>query len=60
MEGTAKRLGLDIGYVMPAYEDPVHWLQKEAALPVNVDPSELQAGRSRKSARAWRGYSMRG
>ena len=24
---------------MPAYEDPVHWLQKEAALPVNVDPS---------------------
>ena len=27
-------------YVMPAYEDPVHWLQKEAALPVNVDPSD--------------------
>ena len=40
MEGTAKRLGLDTGYVMPAYEDPVHWLQKEAALPVNVDPSD--------------------
>ena len=38
VEGTAKRLGLDTGYVMPAYEDPVHWLQKEAALPVNVDP----------------------
>ena len=40
MEGTAKRLGLDAGYVMPAYEDSVHWLQKEAALPVNVDPSD--------------------
>ena len=40
MEGTAKRLGLDTGYVMPAYEDPVHWLQKEAALPVNVDPGD--------------------
>ena len=40
MEGTAKRLGLDIAYVMPAYEDPAHWLQKEAALPVNVDPGD--------------------
>src|SRR6476661_1014907 len=40
VEGTAKRLGLDTGYVMPAYEDPVHWLQKEAALPANVDPSD--------------------
>ena len=40
VEGTAKRLGLDTGYVMPAYEDPVHWLQKEAALPVNVDPGD--------------------
>ena len=40
MEGTAKRLGLDAGYVMPAYEDPAHWLQKEAALPANVDPSD--------------------
>ena len=38
VEGTAKRLGLDTDYVMPAYEDPAHWLQKEAALPVNVDP----------------------
>ena len=40
MEGIAKRLGLDTGYVMPAYEDSVHWLQKEAALPVNVDPGD--------------------
>src|SRR4029079_7724239 len=40
MEGTAKRLGLDTGYVMPAYEDSVHWLQKEAAVPVNVYPGD--------------------
>jgi uncharacterized protein (DUF2126 family)/transglutaminase-like putative cysteine protease len=40
MEGTAVRLGLDSGYIMPAYEDPAYWLQKEADLPVNVDPSD--------------------
>ena len=31
---------------MPAYEDPVHWLQKEAALPINVDPSDSKLVRS--------------
>lgn len=39
-EGTAARLGLDPGYIMPAYEDTAYWLQKEAELPVNVDPSD--------------------
>nr|WP_249802908.1 transglutaminase family protein [Bradyrhizobium sp. 21] len=40
VEGTALRLGLDPGYVMAAYEDTAYWLQKEAELPVNVDPSD--------------------
>ncbi|MGY8705833.1 transglutaminase family protein [Bradyrhizobium sp. 18BD] len=40
MEGTAARLGLDHGYIMPAYEDPAYWLKKEAELPVNVDPAD--------------------
>ncbi|MBW7970686.1 transglutaminase family protein [Bradyrhizobium sp. BR 10289] len=40
MEATAARLGLDPGYIMPAYEDTAYWLQKEAELPVNVDPSD--------------------
>lgn len=35
-ERVAERLGLT-GYVMPAYEDPAHWLLKEAELPANVD-----------------------
>jgi uncharacterized protein (DUF2126 family)/transglutaminase-like putative cysteine protease len=39
-EGTARRLGLGNDYVLPAYEDPAHWLQKEAALPANVDPTD--------------------
>jgi uncharacterized protein (DUF2126 family) len=51
MEGTAKRLGLDAGYVMPAYEDSVHWLQKEAALPVNVDPADSKLADPEERAR---------
>jgi transglutaminase-like putative cysteine protease len=40
IKGTAARLGLDAGYIMPAYEDPAYWLQKEGDLPINVDPSD--------------------
>ena len=39
-EKTAERLGVDSEFVMPAFEDPGYWLQKEAALPANVDPSD--------------------
>ena len=39
-EGTAQKLGLAPDYVLPAFEDPAHWLQKEAALPANVDPTD--------------------
>ena len=37
-ETLAQRLGLDPEYVNPAFEDPLHYLQKERQLPVNVDP----------------------
>jgi len=37
---TAEKLGLGTEYVLPAFEDPAHWVQKEASLPVNVDPSD--------------------
>jgi len=40
IEVTAARLGLDPGYIIPAYEDTAYWLQKEAELPVNVDPTD--------------------
>jgi uncharacterized protein (DUF2126 family)/transglutaminase-like putative cysteine protease len=39
-EGAAHRLGVPSEYIMPAFEDPAHWLQKEAGLPPNVDPSD--------------------
>ena len=44
--GIAQKLGLATDYVLPAYEDPAHWLQKEAALPANVDPDRFQIVRS--------------
>jgi uncharacterized protein (DUF2126 family) len=37
-ETLAHRLGVDPDYVNPAFEDPLHYLQKERQLPVNVDP----------------------
>jgi uncharacterized protein (DUF2126 family)/transglutaminase-like putative cysteine protease len=34
----AARLGIDAGFILPAYEDPAAWLVKEANLPENTDP----------------------
>ena len=45
-EGAAKKLGVDSEFILPAFEDPSHWLQKEAGLPPNVDPSRFQTVRS--------------
>ncbi len=36
--GLAERLGISRDHAIPAYEDPAHWLLKEAELPINVDP----------------------
>jgi uncharacterized protein (DUF2126 family) len=38
MATLARRLQLDPEYVNPAFDDPLHYLQKERQLPVNVDP----------------------
>jgi uncharacterized protein (DUF2126 family) len=40
MGGVAERIGLDPSYVLPAYEDPAHWMLKEGELPINVDPDD--------------------
>ncbi len=39
-ESVAERLGLSGDHVLPAYEDPAHWMLKEGELPVNVDPDD--------------------
>jgi uncharacterized protein (DUF2126 family) len=50
-ETTAKRLGLATDYVLPAFEDPGHWLQKEAALPANVEPGDSKLADPEERAR---------
>ena len=50
-EGTAKKLGVDSEFIMPAFEDPGHWLQKEAGLPSNVDPSDSKLSDPEERAR---------
>jgi uncharacterized protein (DUF2126 family)/transglutaminase-like putative cysteine protease len=50
-EATAARLGLSSDYVMPAFEDPGHWLQREAALPPNVDPGDSRLADPEERAR---------
>ncbi len=58
IEGTAVRLGLDSGYIMPAYEDPTYWLQKEADLPVNVDPTDSKLSDPEARARMARVFDQ--
>src|SRR5450432_1538435 len=50
-ESTAKKLGVDSEFIMPAFEDPSHWLQKEAGLPPNVDPSDSKLSDPEERAR---------
>ena len=50
----AKRLGLKGKYILPGYEDPLHYLLREGLLPNNLDPlkvdlkDELERKRLRK------------
>lgn len=39
-DAVAERLGVGPEYVLPAFEDPAHWLLKEGELPENVDPAD--------------------
>jgi uncharacterized protein (DUF2126 family)/transglutaminase-like putative cysteine protease len=50
-EQLAQSLGLAARYLMPAYEDAMHYLQKEAEVPVNLDPAraDLKSAAERRS-----------
>jgi len=50
------RLGLGRGFVIPAYEDPSHWLLKEGALPVNVDPLDSKIDDAEERVRMLRAF----
>ena len=49
--GVAARLEIAPSHVVPVYEDPAHWLLKEAELPVNVDPVDPKLADPEQRAR---------
>jgi uncharacterized protein (DUF2126 family)/transglutaminase-like putative cysteine protease len=57
-EGTAKRLGLDSDFVIPAFEDPGYWLKKEASLPPNVEPADSRLSDPEERARMARVFDQ--
>jgi len=50
-DATACKLGLSADYIVPAFEDTSHWLQREASLPPNVDPSDPKLADPEERAR---------
>ena len=37
IQRLASRLGINPGYALPAYEDPLHWIKSEGDLPSDID-----------------------
>ena len=54
VQDLAERLGVGAEHAVPAYEDPAHWMVKEGALPVNVDPSDPQIDDAEERSRMMR------
>jgi uncharacterized protein (DUF2126 family)/transglutaminase-like putative cysteine protease len=54
--GIANSLGIGSDYVVPAFEDPAHWLVKEGNLPANVDPSNPKIEDAEERARMVRTF----
>ncbi|TXM71885.1 transglutaminase family protein [Methylobacterium sp. WL12] len=55
IDAVAGHFGLG-DYVMPAYEDPAHWEEKTAELPVNVTTQEAKSGSVEFDSRISRVY----
>jgi len=55
-ERFAAALDLDPGCVMAAFEDPLHWIGKEGALPVNFDQEDLPIDDPAERARLLRAF----
>jgi len=52
----ADRLGVGADHVIPAYEDPAHWLLKEGQLPGNVDVGDPKLEDPEERARIMRAF----
>jgi uncharacterized protein (DUF2126 family)/transglutaminase-like putative cysteine protease len=53
---VARALGLEPGYVTPAFEDPLRWIGKEGELPANVDLSDPKIDDPEARARILRAF----
>jgi len=53
-EKLAEKLDVDADYLMPAYEDPVHFALAEQKLPINVDPFDSKLEDPQERARMLR------
>ena len=53
----AGRLGVDPACAVPGYEDPVHYILREQALPANVDPFDSRLDDPEERARLARVFS---
>jgi uncharacterized protein (DUF2126 family)/transglutaminase-like putative cysteine protease len=47
----AASLGVPAEHVLPAFEDPVQWMEKESQLPFNVDPTDPKLADPEERAR---------
>jgi uncharacterized protein (DUF2126 family) len=56
-EGIASRLGISLGRVQAAYEDPAHWLLEEGKLPLNVDVADPKSFDAAARARMVRTFA---
>ncbi|MBL8571001.1 MAG: transglutaminase family protein [Phreatobacter sp.] len=54
--GIAERLGLSAESAVPAFEDPAHWVLKEADLPENVDALDSRLEDAEARARIARAF----
>jgi uncharacterized protein (DUF2126 family)/transglutaminase-like putative cysteine protease len=54
----AKRLGVDPGFALPAFEDVVYYLWRERRLPINVDPLNSRLNDPEERARLARVFEQ--
>jgi uncharacterized protein (DUF2126 family)/transglutaminase-like putative cysteine protease len=55
---AAERLGLGTDFVIPAFEDPNHWVHRESTLPVNVTPADSKLPDPEERARMARVFDQ--
>ncbi|HEX7198712.1 MAG TPA: transglutaminase family protein, partial [Dongiaceae bacterium] len=57
-QAAAEKLGLGADFIIPAFEDPNHWLQREATLPANVTPADSKLPDPEERARMARVFDQ--